>query len=283
MVKLALRILPIYYLTIGGLWLVHLPVVREHLWSFLTFTFNYTIAQYDTNNSPLNHFWSLCVEEQYYLVWPLLVLGLRKHARVLLGFAFFFVCLGYVQFHFNTFASLSKYNFLGILSKMAPLSLGAIGAIWVHLGYQFHAFFNNKITEYASIVSIAIAVLISFEGVYLMMGFMSLYWVLKASHLEIRSPMLRSILTHRFVVQYGVISYGVYVFHLPIVYYLNIYPYKHYLLPILKPLFAWSPLLADKPWCITFPIYFVVYSAFAWASYHFFEKRILSLKSRLKP
>ena len=38
------------------------------------------------------HFWSLCVEEQFYLVWPLIICGMTKRRTVLRfsGFAIVF-------------------------------------------------------------------------------------------------------------------------------------------------------------------------------------------------
>lgn len=54
---------------------------RDDLWSGLTYTANYRFIATDTDydvvtqgQSPLVHLWSLAVEEQFYLLWPLLLL-----------------------------------------------------------------------------------------------------------------------------------------------------------------------------------------------------------------
>lgn len=94
-VKRVFRILPAY-LTVLAVY-VFFPVLRERetlapLWKFLTFTQNYgqDIHRYGT----FSHAWSLCVEEQFYLLLPFTMLLIRGRKSVflvaglfLLGFA----------------------------------------------------------------------------------------------------------------------------------------------------------------------------------------------------
>ena len=81
-----LRIFPIYYVSLVIFFLV-LPLLftslvpafplREIPW-YLGYAVNYQLAI----KTPLGHFWSLCIEEQFYLIWPLLVWLLARRALV---------------------------------------------------------------------------------------------------------------------------------------------------------------------------------------------------------
>jgi peptidoglycan/LPS O-acetylase OafA/YrhL len=79
----AYRILPAYLavLALYVLW----PMWREAagmspLWEFLTFTENLFVEY--PKNAAFSHVWSLCVEEHFYLLLPLIVLGMAKRATV---------------------------------------------------------------------------------------------------------------------------------------------------------------------------------------------------------
>lgn len=99
----AARILPVYVLLLGsyvallGLnplldapwihaWLLHEPLMP--LWSYATFTQNYLMAAAaDTGAFWIAITWSLAVEEQFYLVFPVLVYFVPKRGLVLLALA----------------------------------------------------------------------------------------------------------------------------------------------------------------------------------------------------
>jgi peptidoglycan/LPS O-acetylase OafA/YrhL len=84
----ALRILPVYFLVVFAAFHV-LPYLlpdfdtggartEAAFWLFLT---NFADLPYQLSRS-FGHFWSLAIEEQFYLLWPLVVyLSSRRHAR----------------------------------------------------------------------------------------------------------------------------------------------------------------------------------------------------------
>jgi peptidoglycan/LPS O-acetylase OafA/YrhL len=77
-----LRILP-NYLFVVGLYFIF-PVVREYplktpLWEFLTFTQNLSAIELP---AAFSHAWSLCIEEHFYLVLPLLALVFVRRPSV---------------------------------------------------------------------------------------------------------------------------------------------------------------------------------------------------------
>ena len=69
-----LRIFPIYYLVVFIAIAVDLPPARE-IWGWLvTYTTNIYITVNNEWVGRLGHFWTLAVEEQFYLVWPWIIL-----------------------------------------------------------------------------------------------------------------------------------------------------------------------------------------------------------------
>ena len=91
-IRRALRIFPVYYLALAGAAVVGVltGVTRwpsQLLWwpayvgNFLESVF-FTAQFAWIGTLWVGHFWSLCVEEQFYLAWPLLIFSLRDPQRI---------------------------------------------------------------------------------------------------------------------------------------------------------------------------------------------------------
>lgn len=133
-----LRIFPLYFvslvlfvLLLPKIWPVPIFVEAQenqfYLWTYLT---NFRMAYIgDWNFGALDPFWSLSVEEHFYLLWPFLILfiGMRRTFAVAMGFAF--VCalsrIGFSALHSTGVAPdvASFFRFDGLLIGAAIAAL----------------------------------------------------------------------------------------------------------------------------------------------------------------
>ena len=90
----AVRILPLYYLVVLGCiaagWFVTNSKYQyglAHCWWYLFYLQNIGMTFWHGSVGEPGHFWSLGVEEHFYLLWPLLIVFCKERhlARVLLG------------------------------------------------------------------------------------------------------------------------------------------------------------------------------------------------------
>ncbi len=69
-----LRIFPLFYATLALTFCLGVPAVREFIWWLIAYLGNVLLAFRGAWVDGIAHFWSLAVEEQFYLVWPVLML-----------------------------------------------------------------------------------------------------------------------------------------------------------------------------------------------------------------
>ena len=156
-IKRSFRILPLYWLTVLAYFTV--PSWREReslapLWKYLTFTQN---LYFDvTKNGTFSHAWSLCIEEQFYLVLPLVLLwcGRRLTLRgTLLGVAAFMV----LGFGIRWF---SWEHFVAIDPRGKPVATP--GAVW-SLGWARWIYYCTQSRLDGLLTGVGIASLFQFR------------------------------------------------------------------------------------------------------------------------
>lgn len=228
----AFRIFPIYYLCVAVVAFAF-PTSLPVLTSLVSYTFNYYHALHPAPY-PLEHAWSLAVEEQFYLLWPLAMalvpvrLGRRVTLFVLPGLAIL-AAIAFAAFLPAETAGALIYKSLP--TRMLSLSLGAAIAFRERAGERA-ASRHTLETILAGLVLLVGAAGGRSAGLVPAGGW---YWciVLPGSALVCYAVIAHLVLAPggsrlkaglaiaplRFV---GRISYGIYLYHLAVLYALGI-------------------------------------------------------------
>ncbi|MEO6668321.1 MAG: acyltransferase [Ferruginibacter sp.] len=275
-----LRIFPIYYLTILILWIADLPVVKENLIYLISYTFNYAAVRYNLATDPVTHFWSLCVEEQFYLFWPFIALSLKNKPWYLMLIIIAMIVIGYSQTVFNIFPSISGYNYWGLLTRMASLGAGALGAVLLNENLLPQKIFKSRAFEYFMLTVLFLTLVLQYSFMAPVLGVCSLYLVLKAANYEFYFKPLERFLENKKVIYIGTLAYGIYIFHLPIRYYFTLYIFNPLWNSIDFDTLGLFKILKTNSWIIKFPVLSFLSFLMAAASYKFIEGPVLKLKNK---
>lgn len=298
-IRRALRIFPVYYVFLAAISILLLlaplaPVSEiDGLFRSLPFLLTYTDNLYAFSSSYIasglySHTWSLSVEEQFYLVWPLVIwLSPPRHlvsicvAIVVLSFGLRAAILlidisehaRYIAFprfpltHFDAFA-------IGALARIVPIParLRSTKSLWLSLALFLVAsllifFINRGGPHAASIVNLGWLPTLPGAGAfawgYLVLNIVSAHIIVVLVN---SSPTRPGILSRFFELamlrSLGVVSYGFYIFHDPV-------------LTILKPV---TGLYGSFGFPLYITISLAITLALAYGSYHFLEKPFLKMK-----
>jgi peptidoglycan/LPS O-acetylase OafA/YrhL len=276
-----LRIFPIYYLTIIVLFAIGNDYVRRYLIYCITYTYNYAWVYFNIPTNLISHFWSLCVEEQFYLFWPFIILGLKNNLPILKYIVLTLVLVCSIQLYLNIFETLTPYNGVSIFPQANSLGIGALGAILYKENKISSKLLENKWVEYLGFSFLLILLFTNYNVKFIICPILSLFIILKTTHKGFSTTFFNNFLNNKKIAYIGSISYGIYLYHLPLGHYFT----EHIFNPFIWDKINWSSLGILKKmqwhsWIIKLPLYGLLSIILAHFSYKYFEKPILSLKDK---
>jgi peptidoglycan/LPS O-acetylase OafA/YrhL len=277
----ALRIFPIYYLTILLLLILDYQPLKKELLYVATYTYNYAWVYYKLPLSNISHFWSLAVEEQFYLVWPIIILMFLKFKRGLLLIMVFIYVVCSLQLSFDIFEIVAPYNSVGLFPQANSLALGGIGSLLLKHKQIPKFILYSKGLEYSLYIFLIYALTFAGTEKLLICPIISLIFILKITEDSVQSNLFNKILGSSKLMFIGTISYGIYVYHLPLEHYLTTFvfdPYFWSLIPF-DNLGSLS-VLQYHSWVIKLPLYSILSIGIAHMSFNYLEKPILGLKDK---
>jgi peptidoglycan/LPS O-acetylase OafA/YrhL len=286
----ALRIWPLYYLIfiLGFFVLPYLDFFavpgqdnffQQNFWGNLTlyafFMPNLAFAIYTTAVPNIGQSWSIGVEEQFYLLWPLLIRKSKNVIKSILWITGTIIALKGIILLSSPFVKLDALivlkKFLA-MSKLECLALGGLGA---------YVLFNNKekilrivyrpISQITSVVILPILIYFTptaFEDIlHLLFSISFLVIILNVASNE------KSILKfeNRIFQYLGRISYGFYMFHVMCIV---------FTIHFLDKYIGLDNDISKPQHILLYGISFLLTVALSSLSYHIFEKAFIRLKDK---
>jgi len=133
-IRRILRIWPLYFLMIVlGAVLSHTMVTQRLPWyyiaGYLLFVGNWVQAVFGSPRSICAPLWTVSIEEQFYLIWPVLVKALERRGMVIAG-VFVFVAATVSQMGIVLAGGSEGYIYYGSLSRCDSLVVGIMLALF---------------------------------------------------------------------------------------------------------------------------------------------------------
>ncbi|MBS1525981.1 MAG: acyltransferase [Bacteroidetes bacterium] len=262
-IRRAFRIIPVYSLNILFIFLMSLlisiDVSRGNFLHAITFTSNF-----DAHNSMVFlHYWSLSVEEQFYLFWPAILIFLGRHLKPIAIAFVLYACV----------ARVISYKFPGhdpvllapFFSNSDSIFIGAFGAI---IFFEDSNIVKLRIfrSYLAQLAVIGIIILFKYFVSHGILGKISLPFsntvagcgvlFLLLCYIEPSESPVYKLLNSRVIVHIGILSYSLYIWQ------------EFFFVEKFNNIF------------FTFPYNWALIYIVALASYYLWEKPFLKLKDR---
>ena len=221
----AARIMPLYYavMILAVLFLIFVEPSRPPLDGYdslvwpLTFTTNVAIALkmnwlLHSHYFVVDHFWTLAVEMQFYLVWPVLILWVRgkRLPIALVGIIAFAIASRFVADHYLGKWSYGAY--LLTICRMDQFAIGGLLALFLQKEARPSAGQEKWIAiGFGALSALTIYLAIAGGGQFKPMVFALFFAFLM--YFALTHPFAGKLFSNRVLVHLGKYSYAMYVFH----------------------------------------------------------------------
>ena len=281
-VRRIIRIFPIYYLYLLVTAILYFSTLHEQLPWALSYTYNFYEQKYPI--APMYiHIWSLSIEEQFYLFWPLLILLIPN--RFISKMILLVILVAIIS-------RLSFPAFNHRLFTVSCLDAFGIGALFAYLKREKLALLQKILHIHfiwmAALLGFICMIIVSFWEIQMLDNWFRLIIAIISFYLigicvfsdKIHKSVLWFFPEKGLINYLGVISYGIYIYHIMVAYLLD--PFINDLLQkfIGKEDHFWKYLLYNS-YLIKFPLYTAITVLVAILSYRLIEKPLLTLKDRL--
>jgi peptidoglycan/LPS O-acetylase OafA/YrhL len=268
-IKRTLRIFPVFYLYLGVIFVLN-KAINLNVSDNMFFNAAFYIMNFNDLYWFVGHSWSLSVEEQFYLLWPILLYIRGNRYLWFIGFVFIYNIFLRSYFYLN---NSDLYNtLLAPFMLYAPaLMAGSLLSVSLFKGWLKgnSSIWNNKY--------LVLALLLAWVSLQprklFVLGWFSIPFDYIVSSLFIsifllhiiiskNNTILFRIFNHPVVIYLGIISYSLYIWQ------------QLFLVPI--------DLLKQEYWWTRFPLNIICALIVASLSYFFIEKPILRLKKHIR-
>jgi len=289
-IKRILRIWPIYFaiilVVVLLLWLTPIydifgTISPNGFLLLLTFLVTFGSFFPFVNVSVLPHYWSLSVEEQFYIMWPPIFKVLKGKwvfifpITIIIGMVLIRNIFAYL--YSQSHASFS-HNILLVLnqSMFGSIAIGILGAcLFVEKNHVLKLLYNKWLQAICWIIFFSL-IIVSFNLPYIqyyipyvhyeVMGF--LYLILIINVTSNPTPLIS--MENKVMDRIGVISYGIYMYHLPLI---------PFLILGAKKAGLWSFFIEVKQITLVLLIFGFTF-ILALVSYKYFESLFLRFKPK---
>ncbi|MBB3968550.1 acyltransferase family protein [Mucilaginibacter phyllosphaerae] len=217
-IRRAIRILPVFFLYTCFIlvWQNFEPLnlTKSNLVHVFTFTVNFDKGR----NWFLGHYWSLSVEEQFYLLWPLVMVFCRKYIKPFLLLSIVYSCAAHIiDFKFPAYSNITLSPFFNYADAIL---IGAAGGLlyFENPGILNRKMFNSYPLQFAALGVFVLFIYLSgygklaiislpFSGFFIAAAI--LYLIL--SYIRPGGNLVYRLLNSRVMVHIGVLSYSIYI------------------------------------------------------------------------
>jgi len=263
------------------------PLMMLNLLFLLIFSVNMQIAFLGANRGMFEISWSVCIEEQFYLVWPLLMNNFRKKLPGLLVVMFGISILVRVVIVFLLPYVITSWtpdrfplcNHLLLFDKLDLFGGGLFIALLYRQRERYATFFRVCFRPWIQIVMTLLALLYTLsvikpEGEYfqlfvdhyicdILYGYVLLAAVVENSIYRLEKPFLKTM---------GRVSFGIYLFHTAVCQFVLLFFRK---------------VVGHPEWRLVYDIVYplaclAVTGAIAWCSYNYYEMWFLKKKRKFE-